>query len=208
MIIKQFCERYDLTEDQFYGREEYSGSLCLESLTSIPEGFNPTVGGFLYLKYKRRYIGAAVSVPVNNPIISWENGKYISADDIFCEVISHKGMVYKCRKLFSDDAFYVVEIDGKVAHGKTIKEAKKDLLYKISNRDTSRYQGMKISDTLTHAEGIEMYRVITGACAFGTKDYVENRIPKRKAKYTIGEIITMTKGEYGNEKLVAFFAGK
>ena len=49
MTVKQFCKRYSLTEDQFYGREGYDGGLALSSLTSIPEGFNPTVGGWLDL---------------------------------------------------------------------------------------------------------------------------------------------------------------
>ena len=47
--ITDFCKRYGLTIDQFYGREKYEGDLYLHSLTSIPDTFNPTVGGDLYL---------------------------------------------------------------------------------------------------------------------------------------------------------------
>lgn len=43
--VRSFCERYDITEDQFYGEAKIGGSLDLGSVTSIPEGFNPTVGG-------------------------------------------------------------------------------------------------------------------------------------------------------------------
>ena len=138
-------------------------------------------------------------------VLSWRDYRYIAVDGMFCEVVSHKGPVYKCHKVNDAEIFYVVVVDGKAAHGKTIKEAKADLIYKIGNRDTTRYQGMKLTDTLTHAEAVEMYRVITGACAFGTKDYVEHRLPKRKAKYSIQEIITITAGEYGNDNLVEFF---
>jgi hypothetical protein len=49
-IIKDFCERHNITEDQFYGKEKIGGYLDLGSLTSIPEGFNPTVGGYLDLR--------------------------------------------------------------------------------------------------------------------------------------------------------------
>jgi len=47
--IKKFCEKYDITEKQFSGKEKISGYLDLSSLTSIPTGFNPTVGGYLDL---------------------------------------------------------------------------------------------------------------------------------------------------------------
>lgn len=47
--IKNFCKRYGLTENQFYGKEKYNGYLYLSGLTSIPDTFNPTVGGSLYL---------------------------------------------------------------------------------------------------------------------------------------------------------------
>ncbi len=49
-IITDFCKMAGITKDQFYGKEEISGSLDLRSLTSIPEGFNPTVGGSLDLE--------------------------------------------------------------------------------------------------------------------------------------------------------------
>jgi len=50
MTVKEFCKRYEMTENQFYGKEEFGGYLYLSSLTSIPEGFAPTVGGDLDLR--------------------------------------------------------------------------------------------------------------------------------------------------------------
>lgn len=51
-----------------------------------------------------------------------------------------------------------------------------------------------------------MYRTITGACAAGTKDFVENRLPEpHKERYTIREVIDLTDGEYGSKKLKEFF---
>jgi len=44
---KDFCTKHNLTEDQFFGKEKFLGHLYLSSLTSIPKGFNPTVGGDL-----------------------------------------------------------------------------------------------------------------------------------------------------------------
>lgn len=47
--FENFKKIVRITEGQFYGTETVGGSLDLRGLTSIPEGFNPTVGGSLYL---------------------------------------------------------------------------------------------------------------------------------------------------------------
>ena len=47
--MKNFCKKYNITENQFLGVEPINGDLYLGSLKSIPENFNPTVGGYLYL---------------------------------------------------------------------------------------------------------------------------------------------------------------
>ena len=65
---------------------------------------------------------------------------------------------------------------------------------------------MSLDDELTFEEAIAAYRTITGACSAGTRNYIENRLPKpHKAKYTIREIINLTDGEYGAEKFKNFF---
>ena len=48
--ITEFCKAHNITEAQFKGEEKIGGYLYLESLTSIPEGFNPTVGESLDLR--------------------------------------------------------------------------------------------------------------------------------------------------------------
>jgi hypothetical protein len=48
--MKDFCKKHNITENQFKGIDKIGGSLDLRSLTSIPEGFNPTVGGDLDLR--------------------------------------------------------------------------------------------------------------------------------------------------------------
>lgn len=98
---------------------------------------------------------------------------------------------------------YLVIAGDKAAHGTTVADAKKDLLYKISNRDTSKYKDWKLTDTKTADEIIEAYRVITGACFYGTKAFCESiKLPK---KATIAEAIEITKDQYGNEKFAEFF---
>jgi len=58
---------------------------------------------------------------------------------------------------------------------------------------------------MTFEQSIECYRVITGACSFGTKDFVSNRLIKKEKEYTIAQIIEATKGEYGNSTFKHFF---
>ncbi|MEY4767707.1 MAG: hypothetical protein RL637_346, partial [Pseudomonadota bacterium] len=49
MKKEDFLKKYEITEQQFLGKEKIQGYLDLRSLTSIPDGFTPTVGGSLYL---------------------------------------------------------------------------------------------------------------------------------------------------------------
>ena len=61
----EFLKETGLTEDQFYGRVEIEGSLNLDCPTSVPEGFNPTVGRSLYLN-------GLTSIPEGfNPTTGW-----------------------------------------------------------------------------------------------------------------------------------------
>ena len=93
------------------------------------------------------------------------------------------------------------------SHGETIKQAKEDLKFKISDRDTSEYKNYTLDTSVTQAEAIRMYRIITGACEAGTKHFVSS-LPKLKRKYKISEIIKLTKGQFGAETFKKFFEGK
>lgn len=59
---------------------------------------------------------------------------------------------------------------------------------------------------MTYSEAIECYRVITGACSAGTRNFCENILTVKKNKYTIKEIIELTRGQYGSEIFKDFFA--
>lgn len=125
---------------------------------------------------------------------------------MFCQVLQHKRNVYKVKKIGKDKIFFIVtDNNGKFSHGDTVKEAKEDLIFKISNRDKSDFEALTLESKLTFEKAIECYRVITGACSFGTKDYVSNRLPKKKKEYSIGEIIELTKNEYGHSSFKSFF---
>ena len=128
-------------------------------------------------------------------------------DGIRCAVINHKGNVYKVANFQDNKTSYVVSDGEHFSHGDTIKQAKADLIYKISNRDTSQYSDLTLDSVVTKAEAIKMYLVITGACEAGTKHFVSG-LTKTKAKYKISELITLTAGQYGNEAFTNFFKDK
>ena len=158
MTVKVFCKKYGMSGAQFYGEEKIEGSLYLHSLTSIPEGFNPTVGRNLYLSSlisipegfnptvgRNLYLHSHLRAPTRTPptVLAWQDGRYISVDGVFGEVISKHGDTYKCR--WNNKEFFVVVVDGKASHGDTIKEAKADLLYKIASRDMSKYEAFTLN---------------------------------------------------------------
>ena len=164
-----------------------------------------TVGG--YLDLEGTGITDISKVNRNSPnFFEWRNREYIKVDGIFSKVVSHKGNVYKVRQIGeTKERYLVTDGAGKWSHGDTLKEAKDDLIYKISNRDKSAYENLTLESELTFAEAIEAYRVITGACSTGTKMFVENGLTERKEKYTISEIIRLTKGQYNSEVFRKFF---
>ena len=218
--FKQFAREtgYKLTVKD--GKPYYGGSLDLDGctgITSLPEGL--TVGGSLDLigtGITSHNVNTKLSIDAIRKIRNatdspkfWErNGRhYMKADDMFTILEAHKGNVYHVRKIGSTERLYVIT-DGEnhFAHGSTLKEAKADLIYKISDRDASAYKEMSLDETLSFEEAIAAYRTITGSCAAGTRDYVENRLPKPyKSSYTIREIIQLTKGEYRGDVFAKFF---
>ena len=180
--------------------------LYLNSITTLPEGLSLTVGGSLYLDSKlKKDLKNYTKLDLTKPI-TFQNGKYIKIDGIFTEVVNKKGNVYKVKKLNQTKEFYIVtDGNGKFSHGDTLKEAKEDLIYKISsNLDKSKYKNLTLQSKLTFEEGIEAYRVITGACSFGVKDFVTTNKVK-KTSYTVEEIIKLTSNSYGGSTFKEFF---
>ena len=205
ITMQDFCKLVGKTEEKIK-----NGSLYLRGtgITSLPD--NLTVVGSLYLEGTGITDTSKVNRKFNVDLVNkiWSNSKYICADDLFTEVLSHHGNVWEVKKIASTKSFYLVT-DGhdKYAHGDTIQEAKKDLLYKISNRDKSEYEKLTLDSILTFEEAIECYRIITGACSFGTKNFVETILPEKdkKASYSIREMIEITRGQYGHETFKSFF---
>ncbi|MBP9845809.1 MAG: hypothetical protein KBD43_07135, partial [Saprospiraceae bacterium] len=190
------------------------GSLDLGSVTSIPEGFNPTVGGYLYLRSvtsipegfnKEDYENKPVPPVTPCKFLSWDQGRYIFCDDRFSEVISKKRNVWRLKDLNKNNEYYLItDNKGNYAHGDTIQEAKEDLLYKTTEKDTSQFKNIDLNESIPFEKCISMYRAITGACAAGVRNFIEGAGIKKK-KYSINEIIKLTKNQYGGNSFSNFF---
>jgi hypothetical protein len=104
---------------------------------------------------------------------------------------------------------YVIETpDGVYAHGDTVKQAREALLYKLSeNRDTTPYKAWTLDTSITKRQAIQSYMAITGACATGTRHFVETRFGgKVPARTTVREVIKMTAGQYQSDVYKKFFS--
>ncbi len=129
-----------------------------------------------------------------------ENGKWVEVDftdGIFSRVISNKGGVKKVKTDSGKILFVVSDDKGNSAHGKTIKEARADLIYKI----VAKFDG-KIPKKATGKEWIGIYRAVTGACAAGIKNFVESTGKDLDKEYTAKQIIELSKGQFGADKFV------
>ena len=130
-------------------------------------------------------------------------------DGIWCKFLSIHGNyarveisdLYHAKNCVA--GFVAKDGDGNFAHGQTLHEARESLMYKIGLRDTTPYKSWKLTDVKTKAELIKAYRVITGACEFGTKQFCSGRDLPEKA--TIAEVIKITAGQYGSSKFKEFF---
>ena len=195
-----------------------TGSRCTFDTGSHCVVVRRDVFEFVHLKENQRiqlcpYDIKGYLIKVNNKFnysedLNKEN-EYIIVDDILSRVISRKGNILKVKNYNETKESYIIQDGDLYSHGETIKEAKGSLVYKISSRDASMYKDLTLDSILSKDECIRMYRVITGACENGTKYFVSKQEPiKIKNSYTIKELIELTEGQYGNDKLVQFLKGE
>lgn len=98
------------------------------------------------------------------------------------------------------DYCFVVEKDGFYAHGATVKKAVQDLEFKLcKERGIEQYQGYTLDSPPVD---YMFYRVMTGACQMGTEEFMRSHGIDSTDKYTIRQVIELTKGEYGHDRLI------
>ena len=171
-------------------------------ITALPD--NLTVGGSLYLS------DTGITREEKAKVKRLSNGmekpnKWLYADNKLTHI--------KRKKKINDYIFYVGKIkgqnvifDGKVyAHCKSLKEGIQDLEFKhAQERGAEQYKNTPLDKEFTVDEAVTMYRIITGACRQGSEAFV-NSIKDLKEKYTLKEIIKITKGQYNSTIFERFF---
>ena len=196
--------------------EHYEGDLKVES--GVDYSHIVSIGGYVYAEAEGKSILPSLKA-MNDPdcpakelsakalFKSFLKSGYVFADGILSKLISTKKtgstVVFKVAITGKTETSYVIEKNGVYSHGKTIKEAKASLIFKITDRDTSKYEAWNLDKSITAQQAIESYRVITGACEFGVRNFCENIDLKRK--FTPREVIEMTKEAYGNTAYSDFF---
>lgn len=122
----------------------------------------------------------------------------ILADGILSRILRSRGGVFLTKRVGSDKKEYLVTDGEYFSHGATLKEAKSDLKYKRSSRDTSQFKKWSLDTEVSIDDAILAYRSITGACMSGVRSFCSNlKLPK---KITVSEIIDQTRGQYKNER--------
>ena len=112
----------------------------------------------------------------------------IIIDNLLGEIAWKKGNIYKVLDF--------VEI-GDIQVSYLIDEARG--YYQLINKNN-----LTLDSILTINEAIQCYGKITQACSSGIKNFVDN-LDKVKSKYSIKEIIDLTKNQFGNQKFQDFF---
>ena len=137
---------------------------------------------------------------------------YYKVDGIWCKFLSlHENYAHiEIADLYNAEncvqGFIAKDNDGNFAHGSSLREAQESLMYKTGNRDTSPYKSWKLSDIKSKQELIKAYRVITGACEFGTRQFCNSRELPDEA--TVEQALKITAGQYGANQFKAFFYKK
>ena len=188
------------------------GSLYLSgctSLTTLPENLN--VGGLLDLSGCTSLTTLPDRLTVGGNIYGevyrWRGSMWSFFDGVQKEVKSVKKTKELTVYKMVDGTFCVY--DGEhYSHGATLQEAKDDLIYKHSTRDLSKFKSLTLESKLTFADAVELYRSITGACTFGTREFVKSHNISKRKKYTVAKIIELTNGQYNSQKLAEFFNNK
>jgi len=152
----------------------------------------------------------------------WFDGKigdqtFAVFDGIGSVVLSEKSvgdiLIRHCQKSqFEDgklvgDKFYVASRDGENAHGETIQEATEELMFKGGERDVDQYRDMPLETVKTPSEWAFIYRIVTGACSFGTREFIKSK-GAMKESYSLAEILEETRGAWGHDQFRAVVASK
>ena len=173
-----------------------------------------SVGGTLYIQPSAKLEAPKVIYNDKNALAlcrkslndSFAKNGFVLADGILAKLISRRGPVSRVIICGKNEISYLVTDGENYAHGKTLKEARESLIYKITSRDTSEFKVWRLDEIVTKRDAIRAYRAITGACEAGVRTWMEQR--KTPESISIKDIIKLTEGSYGAREFKEFFENK
>jgi hypothetical protein len=149
-------------------------------------------------------------VETNNPVraramllASFAKSGYTFADNMLAKIVSVKRKVARVILAGKTKVSYIVTDGAAWSHGETLEAAREGLMFKISSRDTTEFKYWMLDTKISLSQAIKAYRVITGACEQGVKNWME--IHKVPDSMTILQAIELTNGAYGADKFKEFF---
>ena len=154
--------------------------------------------------------GTQITARDRTKVKELHDGDYVPGRYLYCDgILTH----IRCKRELQGYTLYVGKIKGQnvvsdgehYAHCKTLREGIADIAFKrAADRGAEQYRGLSLDTELTVDEAKTMYRVITGACQAGTERFVSS-LGQLKEKYTIAEMLEITKGQYNSERFAEFF---
>jgi hypothetical protein len=149
------------------------------------------------------YVYTDLSIPHQN-----FNDVEITDDYIYCDNrltwITGKKQVNEFTVYIGRFGEVVVTKDNKkFAHGKTLRQAISDLLFKLSDRNKNEYIDLDKNVQLPINDMIVMYRTITGACSLGVENFMHNK--NFNETISLNEINNIIGDDYGSKSFREFF---
>lgn len=137
-------------------------------------------------------------------------------DGISCVVLSSKKKgdieILSCRQAkikqqkIIGEKFFIAKKDKYTTHAEDIKTALEELQFKLSYRNIDQYKNLPKHTRKSPQDWAFVYRMVTGACQYGTKHFMESK-GRLKKTYTLDEIISETQGAYGHDKFKEIVGG-
>lgn len=187
--LKDYSNFHEVCSEFQVTNEKYK-----EIKDTLAEHSKEIIWGEVHVTFEPNYNGAY--------LFENENGRDIKADGIFAKIVEQKGNVYHVKLGKSENISYIVtDGNGHWAHEDTLDEAKDELLFINSKKNKDDYWGLTLNSELSFEEAIMCYRVITDASKHINSVFEKNK----KDRYTIKEIIKITKGDYGDRIFRSFF---
>lgn len=172
-------------------------------ITALPDTL--TVGGSLYLS------GTQITAAEKAKVKKLRNGDYVPDRYLYVDgILTH----IKNKRHVRGYDLYIGKIKGKnvvsdgeyYAHCKNLRDGIADIAFKLAaDRGADQYKGLDLDTEVTLGEAKAMYRIITGACQAGTEAFAASLGNKLKERYTIREMIEVTRGQYNAERFTEFF---